>query len=95
MVGQDSLKTRRTLPVDGRSYEYYSLEAAAEALGDLTRLPFSLKVLLENLLRFEDDRTVTVDADARAGTGGPRTDDLVGPPAVQAGATGERRLGRR
>jgi len=59
--GQDSLKTRRTLEVNGRSYDYYSLEAAAESIGDISRLPFSLKVLLENLLRFEDGKTVSVD----------------------------------
>ena len=61
-LGQDTLKTRRTLSVGGRSYDYYSLPAAAEAgLGDISRLPFSLKVLLENLLRFEDGRSVSVD----------------------------------
>ncbi|MBM3518236.1 MAG: aconitate hydratase AcnA [Alphaproteobacteria bacterium] len=60
--GQDSLKTRRTLKVGTRSYQYYSLKAAAKSgVGDITRLPFSLKVLLENLLRWEDGRTVTVD----------------------------------
>jgi len=59
--GQDSLKTRRTLEVNGRRYDYYSLEAAAERIGDVSRLPFSLKVLLENLLRFEDGKTVSVD----------------------------------
>ena len=53
-LGQDTLRTRRTLSVGGRSYDYFSLPAAAEAgLGDIGRLPFSLKVLLENLLRFE------------------------------------------
>ena len=62
MTGQDSLKTRRTLNAGGKSYDYYSIEAAGEALGvDFGRLPFSLKVLLENLLRFEDGKTVTVD----------------------------------
>ena len=61
-TGQDSLKTRRTLTVDGKSYEYFSLEAAAQVLGDISRLPYSLKVLLENLLRFEDGRSVTVDS---------------------------------
>ncbi|MBF0391113.1 MAG: aconitate hydratase AcnA [Alphaproteobacteria bacterium] len=62
VVGQDSLKTRRSLSVDGVGYDYYSLPAAEQAgLGDLSRLPFSLKVLLENLLRHEDGRTVTVD----------------------------------
>jgi aconitate hydratase len=60
-TGHDSLKTRRTLSVDGKTYEYFSLEAAAAALGDISRLPFSLKVLLENLLRFEDGRSVTVE----------------------------------
>ncbi len=66
IAGQDSLGTRRTLTVDGRSYDYFSLEAAAQAgLGDISRLPFSLKVLLENLLRHEDGRSATV-ADIRA-----------------------------
>ena len=61
-VGHDTLKTRRTLSVGSKSYDYYSLEAASKAgLGDLTRLPYSLKVLLENLLRYEDGRSVTVD----------------------------------
>jgi aconitate hydratase len=53
-VGQDSLKTRSTLEAGGRSYAYYSIRKAAEQLGDVSRLPFSMKVLLENLLRFED-----------------------------------------
>ena len=61
-IGRDSLKTRRTLTVNDKTYDYYSLEAASAAgLGDLSRLPVSLKVLLENLLRHEDGRTVTVD----------------------------------
>jgi aconitate hydratase len=61
-LGQDTLNTRRTLTVGGRSYDYYSLEAAqAAGLGDISRLPYSLKVLLENLLRFEDGESVTVD----------------------------------
>ena len=60
--GQDSLKTRRTLTVGKASYDYFSLDAAAKAgIGDVTRLPYSLKVLLENLLRYEDGRTVKVD----------------------------------
>ncbi len=58
--GKDTLKARRTLAAGDRSYDYYSLEAAAE-LGDVSRLPFSLKVLLENLLRHEDGQSVTVD----------------------------------
>ena len=53
-TGQDSLNTRSTLKVGGKTYAYYSLHKAAETLGDVSRLPFSMKVLLENLLRFED-----------------------------------------
>jgi aconitate hydratase len=60
--GQDSLKARRSLNVDGKSYDYFSIPAAAEALGvDFTSLPYSMKVLLENLLRNEDGKTVKVD----------------------------------
>jgi aconitate hydratase len=65
MIGHDSLKTRRTLKVDGKDYNYFSLPEAAARIGDLTRLPYSLKVLLENILRFEDGRSYTVD-DAKA-----------------------------
>ncbi len=61
----DSLKTCRTLKVAGKEYNYYSLEAAAAQLGDISRLPFTLKVLLENLLRCEDGDTVTL-ADIQA-----------------------------
>ncbi len=61
LSGHDTLKVRRTLTVGGKSYDYFSLPVAAETLGDISRLPSSLKVLLENLLRFEDGRTVTVD----------------------------------
>jgi aconitate hydratase len=53
-IGQDSLGTRQMLDVDGKQYAYYSLARAAEQLGDISRLPISMKVLLENLLRFED-----------------------------------------
>jgi len=60
-TGQDSLNTRSTLEAGGQSYAYYSLTKAADALGDISRLPFSMKVLLENLLRFEDGVTVTRD----------------------------------
>ncbi|MFZ4110671.1 MAG: aconitate hydratase AcnA, partial [Polymorphobacter sp.] len=64
-IGQDSLNTRRTLTVAGKRFAYYSLAAAAEQLGDISRLPYSMKVLFENLLRFEDGSTVTV-ADLKA-----------------------------
>ncbi|HVX30084.1 MAG TPA: aconitate hydratase AcnA, partial [Nitrolancea sp.] len=64
-VGQDRIGARSTLEVGGRTVHYYSLPKAAETLGDVSRLPFSMKVLLENLLRFEDDKTVT-QADLKA-----------------------------
>ncbi len=52
-------KARTTLDVKGQRYRYYSLPRAAEQLGDLTRLPKSLKVLMENLLRWQDEDSVT------------------------------------
>ena len=62
MTAVDSLKTRRTLKVGTRRYDYFSLKAAEKnGLGDLSRLPFSLKVLLENLLRWEDGRSVRTE----------------------------------
>ncbi len=62
LSGQDTLKVRRTLTVGAKSYDYFSIPEAAKTLGDMTRLPFSLKVLLENLLRYEDGgHTVSVD----------------------------------
>ncbi len=65
-VGQDTLGTRSTLTVGSKSYAYYSLSKAAEKLGDISRLPFSMKVLLENLLRFEDGGFTVATADAQA-----------------------------
>jgi aconitate hydratase len=59
-TGQDTLKARKTLNVGGKSYDYFSLKSAAEKFGDISKLPFTLKVLLENMLRFEDDRSVSV-----------------------------------
>jgi aconitate hydratase len=65
-VGQDSAKTRKTLSVSGQTVAYYSIDAAEKAgLGDFSRLPAALKVVLENMLRFEDGKTVTLD-DIRA-----------------------------
>src|SRR5947207_8088206 len=63
VTGHDSLKARRTLDVEGKRYDYFSLDAAAKAagLGDISRLPVSLEILLENLVRLENGRTVTVD----------------------------------
>ena len=62
-VGIDSSKTRKTLRIGGKSIDYYSIPAATEAgLGDFSKLPAALKVVLENMLRFEDGgRTVSVD----------------------------------
>ena len=60
-TGHDTLKTRKTLTVDGKEYDYFSLTEAAKSIGDITKLPYSLKVLLENLLRFEDGQSVSVD----------------------------------
>lgn len=54
-------KSQDTLDVDGQHYHFYSLPRAAEQLGDLSRLPKSLKVLLENLLRWQDESSVTAD----------------------------------
>ena len=61
VTGRDSLNTRRSLNAGGATFDTFSLMAAADQLGDVSRLPFSLKVLLENLLRYEDGRTVTVE----------------------------------
>jgi aconitate hydratase len=62
VITNDSLKTRRTLTVNNINYDYFSL-LAAEKNGHegLSKLPYSLKVLLENLLRYEDGETVTVE----------------------------------
>ncbi|MEC8925185.1 MAG: aconitate hydratase AcnA, partial [Pseudomonadota bacterium] len=59
MSGKNSLNTLSTLDVNGNSYEYYSLPKAAKELGNIDKLPASMKVLLENLLRNEDGETVT------------------------------------
>ncbi len=61
-VGTDTSKTRRDLKVGAQTVSYYSIPAAQEAgLGDFSRLPAALKVVLENMLRFEDGKTVSVD----------------------------------
>ena len=59
----NSFNARQTIDVNGKTYTYFSLpEAEKNGLEPaLSRLPFSLKVLLENLLRFEDGRSVTAD----------------------------------
>lgn len=60
-VGQDTLNTCRTLTVGDKEYSYYSLQEAEKKLGDISRLPYSMKILLENLLRFEDGVTVSTE----------------------------------
>ncbi len=65
-VGQDSFQTRSTMTVGGREVAYYSLKKAAARIGDVSRLPFSMKVLLENLLRFEDGGFTVSTADIQA-----------------------------
>ncbi|MGB3179411.1 MAG: aconitate hydratase AcnA, partial [Albidovulum sp.] len=63
VTGQDNAKTRKTLSAGGKTVAYYSIPAAqAAGLGDFSKLPAALKVVLENMLRFEDGgRTVSVD----------------------------------
>ena len=63
VTGQDTAKTRKTLSVDGQTVAYYSIPAAeAAGLGEFSKLPAALKVVLENMLRFEDGgRTVSVE----------------------------------
>ena len=61
-IGQDTLNSAKTLDVGGKTYHYYDINAVADkGWGDLSKLPFSLKVLLENLLRHEDGESVTVE----------------------------------
>lgn len=60
MVCIDSFKCRKSLEVNGQTYSYFSLvEAQKNGLGDVSKLPISMKILLENLLRHEDGRSVT------------------------------------
>ncbi|HKX77433.1 MAG TPA: aconitate hydratase AcnA [Novosphingobium sp.] len=65
-VGQDTLGTRSTMSVGGKDITYYSLKKAAAKIGDVSRLPFSMKVLLENLLRFEDGGFTVSTGDIQA-----------------------------
>ncbi|MAP48830.1 MAG: aconitate hydratase AcnA [Oceanicaulis sp.] len=60
MASLDSFKCRREMTVAGKTYTYFDLkEAEKNGLDGASKLPYTLKVLLENLLRFEDGRTVT------------------------------------
>ncbi|MGD0634073.1 MAG: aconitate hydratase AcnA [Beijerinckiaceae bacterium] len=59
MASLDSFKSRKKLTVDDKTYHYFSLEEAEKnGLAGVSKLPFSMKVLLENLLRYEDGKTV-------------------------------------
>ena len=62
IVGQDTANTRKKLTFGKQSISYYSIPAATKAgLGDFSKLPAALKVVLENMLRFEDGKTVSED----------------------------------
>ena len=62
MTSIDTLKTRRTLAVNNTNYDYFSLPAAEQSgLSGIGKLPCSLKILLENLLRHEDGKSVTLE----------------------------------
>jgi aconitate hydratase len=65
MPSADSFGAKGTLDVQGKSYEIYRLKAVADEGLDVDGLPYSLKVLLENLLRTEDGANITAD-DIRA-----------------------------
>ena len=57
---KNSYNSLKTISIDGKDYKYFSLlEAEKNGLSGISKLPKSLKVLLENLLRYEDDLTVT------------------------------------
>ena len=58
---KNSFGAESAIEAAGQKYTYYSLPAAYKSLGDLSRLPYSLKVLLENLLRYEDEVSVSAD----------------------------------
>ena len=58
-TGKNSLNTRQNITISDKTYDYFSLKEAEKHIGDVSKLPFSLKVLLENLLRFQDDRSVS------------------------------------
>jgi len=69
----DSFKARKTLTVGGKKYDYFSLAAVSEKVADLSRMPLSMKVFLENLLRHEDGAVVRKgDIEAVARTVGAR-----------------------
>ena len=61
-VGIETKNVRKELVIKGKKIAYYSIEAASNAgLGDFSKLPAALNVVLENLLRFEDGKTVDIE----------------------------------
>jgi aconitate hydratase len=84
-VSMDTFKARRTMEIGNRTFSYVSLEAAeAGGVGPVSRLPRSLRVILENLLRFEDGKTVTAEdirAVAASGSGATADRDIAFRPA--------------
>lgn len=62
MFGKDALGVKQQLTVENKTYNFFSLNEASKKLKtDLERMPFSLKIVLENLLRFENGKSVTLD----------------------------------
>ena len=62
MFGKDNLSVKKQLTVGEKTYQYFSMSEASKKLDvDLSSMPFSLKIIFENLLRFEDGKTVTID----------------------------------
>ena len=57
----DSFKARKTLSVGSQTFDYFSLSALSDQGFDLAKMPFSMKIFLENLLRHEDGETVTAE----------------------------------
>ena len=67
-MSSDSFGARATLEVSGREYEIHRLDALQSKL-DVARLPYSIKVLLENALRLEDGESVTAETSRRSRPG--------------------------
>ena len=84
-MSRDSFGCKRILNVGSHAYDYYSLPDAAEGgAGDIARLPMSQKILLENLLRHEDESTVTradIEALANAADHAPEAKEIAFRPA--------------
>jgi aconitate hydratase len=60
-IGHDQLGAQKTLTLNGQTYHYFSLREVEKSIPSAQQLPFSLKILLENLLRYENGRTITVE----------------------------------